>query len=642
MNTRGKSDSGDPKMSRQLRLGRPRGGPGGHGAPIESAKDVRAAMKRLASYLLPFHWALLGILVLLIVSTLLGLAGPYLFGVAVDTAIAQSDLSELVRISLILLGAYLLAWATGVLQTYWTTVVSQRVLRTLRQQLFDHMQILSLKFFDDNDTGDLMSRLTNDVDAINRVLSNGLTQLASSVLTIVGIMVAMLMLNVPLALVTLLVVPAMMLVTGVIARYTRGAFREMQWAIGALNAESEENIAGVRVVQAFRREADVIDEFKQVNAKARNAGIRAETVSSFLPPFLNIMGVVAVAIITGFGGWLVIQQIITIGIIVSFISYARRFFHPIRSIAELYNTLQSALAGAERIFQLLDAQAMVTDKPDAIPVPQIAGRVEFDHVSFGYEEGVPVLDDISLVAEPGQTIALVGPTGAGKTTMINLLSRFYDVDSGHITIDGHDVRDVQQDSLRRQLGIVLQEPFLFSDTLMENIRYGRLDATDDEVVEAAELANADQFITRLPEGYDTPVSERGGNLSEGQRQLIAIARAILADPRILILDEATSSVDTRTEIHIQEAMLKLLEGRTAFVIAHRLSTIRNADQVLVIDDHRILERGTHDELLDKKGHYFNLYMSQFRRTEAMERRVNSDASDESAEGTMPAIAPTPA
>jgi len=327
---------------------------------------------------------------------------------------------------------------------------------------------------------------------------------------------------------------------------------------------------------------------------------------------------------------------------VSFISYARRFFHPIRSIAELYNTLQSALAGAERIFQLLDAQAMVTDKPDAIPVPQIAGRVEFDHVSFGYEEGVPVLDDISLVAEPGQTIALVGPTGAGKTTMINLLSRFYDVDSGHITIDGHDVRDVQQDSLRRQLGIVLQEPFLFSDTLMENIRYGRLDATDDEVVEAAELANADQFITRLPEGYDTPVSERGGNLSEGQRQLIAIARAILADPRILILDEATSSVDTRTEIHIQEAMLKLLEGRTAFVIAHRLSTIRNADQVLVIDDHRILERGTHDELLDKKGHYFNLYMSQFRRTEAMERRVNSDASDESAEGTMPAIAPTPA
>ncbi|MGQ9665706.1 MAG: ABC transporter ATP-binding protein, partial [Anaerolineae bacterium] len=374
-------------------------------------------------------------------------------------------------------------------------------------------------------------------------------------------------------------------------------------------------------IQAFRREQAAIERFDQANARARKAGTLAETYIALLPPTISAISTLAIAVVVGVGGWLAIRQAISIGVIVSFITYARNFFEPVRSLSDLYNQLQAAMAGAERIFQLLDVRPDITDKPDAIELPPIQGHVLFDHVHFSYMPGVPVLKDICLEAKPGQTIALVGPTGAGKTTIVNLLSRFYDVDSGRIAIDGIDIRDVTQDSLRRQLGIVLQEPFLFSGTIMENIRYGRLDATDEEVIEAARLANADQFIRRLPDSYQTDISERGSNLSEGQRQLIAIARTILANPRILILDEATSSVDTRTEIHLQEALRKLMEGRTSFVIAHRLSTIRHADLVLVVHEGQIIERGTHEELLQKRGFYYQLYMSQFRRLEAIERLI---------------------
>jgi ATP-binding cassette subfamily B protein len=321
------------------------------------------------------------------------------------------------------------------------------------------------------------------------------------------------------------------------------------------------------------------------------------------------------------GGWLALQGLVAVGIITTFVLYIRNFFSPLRSLAMLYNTLQSAIAGAERIFEVIDTQPEVKDAPGAEPLPAIEGRVVFKGVSFAYEPDKPVLTEVDLDAKPGQTIALVGPTGAGKTTIVNLLSRFYDVDAGAIAIDGHDLRDVQKASIRSQLGIVLQDTFLFSGTVMENIRYGRLDASDEEVVEAAKIANADRFIRLLPEGYETSVSEQGSNFSQGQRQLIAIARAVLADPRILILDEATSSVDTRTEMHIQEALLRLMEGRTAFVIAHRLSTIREADEVLVINDHRIIERGSHDELLAMEGFYYNLYMSQFRRAETLAAKV---------------------
>jgi ATP-binding cassette subfamily B protein len=332
---------------------------------------------------------------------------------------------------------------------------------------------------------------------------------------------------------------------------------------------------------------------------------------------MTVMSTVAIAVIAGLGGWLAIMGVVSVGVIVAYLAYIRQFFHPLRSLAQLYNQLQSGLAGAERIFEVMDANATVFDKPDAIPLERIRGQVEFDNVTFAYEEGKPVVQDVNMIVEPGQTIALVGPTGAGKTTIINLLGRFYDVQEGAIRVDGLDIRDVQQATLRRQLGIVLQDTYLFSGTVKENIRYGRLDATDEEILEAAKLANADQFISRLPQGYETEVSEQGSNFSEGQRQLLSIARAVLADPAILILDEATSSVDTRTEMQIQDALLRLMEGRTAFVIAHRLSTIREADQVLVIHDHRIIERGTHEELIDQGGFYNNLYMSQYRRAQQL-------------------------
>lgn len=590
----------------------PRGPRGPHSSRIENARDTGAALRRLLQYLQPYRLQLVGAGLLVIASTLLSLAGPLLIGRAVDLYIVPGDVPGLVRMAIVLLVVYISYSGATIGQGFIMVSISQSLMKDIRARLFNHLQTLSMKYHDEHEIGDLMSRLTNDTETINRVLSNGLTQFISGALTIVGIMVAMVVLNWQLALGTLLILPVMIGVVGFIAQHSRRAFRDVQYALGGLNAYMEENIAGVRVVKAFAREAETINTFEEVNQVNLKAGIRAETITAALNPVVNVMRSLALALVAGIGGWLAVQGIVTVGVLVSFIAYVRNFFQPLRQIATLYNQLQSALAGAERIFEVLDTEPYVQDAPDAIELDHISGHVVFDHVSFAYEEGKPVLEDVNLEALPGQTVALVGPTGAGKTTIISLLSRFYDVTEGHILIDGHDIRDVAQDSLRRQLGIVLQDTFLFSGTVMENIRYGRLDATDEEVIAAAKLANADQFITRLPKGYETPVSEQGSNFSLGQRQLLAIARAVLADPQILILDEATSSVDTRTEMQIQEALLRLMEGRTAFVIAHRLSTIREADQVLVINDHQVIERGTHQELLDLQGFYHNLYSSQFR------------------------------
>ncbi|MBC7237425.1 MAG: ABC transporter ATP-binding protein, partial [Chloroflexi bacterium] len=565
--------------------------------------------------------AIVGLLV--VASTLLTLVGPLLLGKAVDVLAAVArpgdklDGEQLLRYVLLMSAAYLGAWAVQVGEGVAMASVGQRALRQLRQELFDHLQSLSLSFFDRRPSGELMSRLTNDIDTINRFLTQSGAQMLTSLLTLGAILVTMFLLNIWLTLGSLLVLPLMVLLTVAVGKRTRGGFRDLQARLGQLNGMMEETLSGQRVVLAFGRQEATIQRFEAANIAARDAAIQAQTFAFLIPPLMGILADLDIAVVAGLGGALALRGLVTVGIIATFISYARRFAQPLRQLADLYNSIQSALAGAERIFEILDERPEIADAPDAIELPRIVGEVEFDKVHFAYVPGVPVLRDVSLHARPGQTIALVGPTGAGKTTIVNLLGRFYDLQAGTIRVDGHDIRSVRKNDLRRQLGIVLQDTFLFGVSVLENIRYGRLDASDQECIAAAKLANAHGFITRLPDGYYTILSERGSNLSQGQRQLLAIARAVVADPRILILDEATSSVDTRTEAHIQEALLRLMEGRTSFVIAHRLSTIRNADVVLVIHEGQIIERGTHEELLARQGFYYNLYMSQFRRGEAV-------------------------
>ena len=590
-----------------------RGGFRGAGrAKIEKAKDVRGSLVRLIRYLRPYLGGLLVVFFLTVVYTALSLAGPYLLGVSIDRYMATKDLIGLRNTAFLMLVLYLLHWLFHFGANYLVAGVSQKALRNLRRDLFEHLQTLSLSFFDHHSHGDLMSRLTNDIDAINRVVSQNVTQLIASFLTLAGILVMMFVLNVWLALGSLLVIPLMLLLTFSVARYTRTGFRDYQTELGVLNGLMEETISGQRVVTAFRRSGSVLTAFNQNNDSVRKTGITAQTYVMLLPPLMGVLANLMIAVVAGLGGWLALSGLVSVGVIATFIGYARQFVQPLRQLADLFNNIQSALAGAERVFEIIDRKPELADDPRAEQLDSIKGHVKFSHVNFSYDEDVPVIKDMSMEVLPGQTIALVGPTGAGKTTIINLLTRFYDIQSGTIQIDGKDVCKVQKDSLRRQLGIVLQDSFLFSDTVMENIRYGRLDATDEEVIAAARLANADQFVHRLPKGYQTELSERGSNLSQGQRQLLSIARAILANPAILILDEATSSVDTRTEVHIQEALLRLMEGRTSFVIAHRLSTIRNADQILVINDGQIIERGTHEELLAMGGFYNNMYFSQFK------------------------------
>ena len=575
------------------------------------AQNTKSTLLRLWTYLRRQRRRLVMVAVLVVLTTGLAVTGPYLMGRAIDDYIIPGDMTGLTRIALLMLAIYamqsLLTWASG-----WLMVgVGQQTVLDLRNDLFTRLQSLPLKFFDQRPHGETMSRLTNDVENVNQVLSESLIQIISGVLTAIGVIVLMFILQPVLALVA--VGATLTLTYGInrsIGNHTREGFRAQQKNLGTLNGIIEETVTGQRVVKAYHREPRVIEEFDVANLDLRKAATRAQTFAGYVGPLMNFIGNLSLALVAGVGGWLVVNGSTTVGTIAAFINYTRQLSRPINEIANMYNQLQSAIAGAERVFEVLDEEPEI-DAANA-PHVELKGDVVFDNVSFSYDGVTPVLKHVNVHAAPGQLVALVGPTGAGKTTIINLLTRFYEIDEGTVLLDGHDLRTLEKADLRRQLGVVLQDTFLFAGTVHDNIRYGKLDATDDEIIAAAELANAGGFIRRLPHGYDSELTERGGNLSQGQRQLLAIARAAISDPAILILDEATSSVDTRTERHIQEALLRLMEGRTSFVIAHRLSTIRAADQILVINHGEIIERGTHRELLDQGGFYARLHNSQFR------------------------------
>jgi ATP-binding cassette subfamily B protein len=579
---------------------------------IEKAQDPRQALVRLAALLKPYKARLAIVLVFVLVSTGLGLIGPYLMGRAIDGFIATKDTRGLAVIAGWMLAVFLAGNLADAASGWLVASVSQKALKSLRRELFGHLQTLPLRFFDNHTAGELMSRLTNDIDAINTAVSHNIVALLASVLSLIGILIAMFVLNFWLALASVIVVPLMFWFTNFVARYTRKGFRDLQKNLGELNGVMEESISGQRVIQAFRRDESTIENFRRYNQEVYRSAVYANSYALLLMPLTNQLGNLFVIAIAGLGGWLALQNLVTVGIIVTFISYGRSFINPVRQLANMYNSIQAALAGAERVFEIIDTPSEVDDAPQARRFEEIDGHVRFDDVDFSYVEGTPVIKDMTLEAKPGETVALVGPTGAGKTTIVNLLNRFYETGSGRITIDGTDIRDALKNDLRSRLGLVLQDTFLFSASVMDNIRYGKLDASDEEVIRAAKMADADHFIRQLPQGYDTILSERASNLSQGQRQLLAIARAILADPSILILDEATSSVDTRTEARIQKSLLRLMDGRTSFVIAHRLSTIRDADKVVVIRDGEIVEQGTHDELLERRGFYHHLYVSQFK------------------------------
>jgi ATP-binding cassette subfamily B protein/subfamily B ATP-binding cassette protein MsbA len=579
--------------------------------PEERAHHRSKVLTRLVRMLRPYWVMVLGSFILVLVSAASQAAGPMLIGRAVDDVLAAKDRARLIWIVLALLGTYLAGMLATRYQFYLMSLAGQRVLAEMRQQVMRHIHKLSLGFLERKAAGDLMSRLVNDIDVINNFFSQGLMQAVGALFGLVGVMVAMIALEWRLALATLAILPVMLLTTNLFGKVARRAFRKTRATIGDVSADLQEELGGIKVAQAFNRSDISVRRFAERNAANRDANVSANAVTSAFMPAMDVLSALDTAIVAGYGGYLAIQGAISVGVVVAFLQYVQNFFRPIQMVTQLWTTAQSALAASERVFELLDIEPEIQDAPDAVELPKLKGQVRFENVSFSYDSDQPVLQDINLVASPGQTIAIVGPTGAGKSTLVNLLMRFYDVTSGKITLDGYDVRSVTQHSLRSQMGMVLQEPFLFSGSVQENIRYGRLDATPEEVEATAKAANAHDFITRLPEGYATQVGERGSMLSQGQRQLISIARAILADPRILILDEATASVDTRTEVLIQKALGNLLKGRTSFVIAHRLSTVRNADLVAVVDESWIVERGKHTELLDKGGLYADLYRRQF-------------------------------
>lgn len=567
--------------------------------------------RRLGGYLIPYRQKLIIAIILMSVSSLLSVAGPLIIGRAIDNGIRANDFATLRLWTLIFLATAVGEWITNRGRIALMAFVGTKVVADLRSEFFRHLHSLTLNFYNNYSVGRLMSRLIGDVGVLQDFVTWSIVGLFRSFFILAGIIGAMLIMNWRLALMTFAVMPLMFILTNYWRDRVRFAYRATRQRLALINGYLNESISGIRVTKSFTRERVNFQHFDDLNRSFFDANIDATKLSAIFFPGVDLIGALATALVVGVGGWLVLGDALTAGTLVAFVLYVDRFFDPIREMAQRYNIFQATMAACERVFHLLDTEPDLTDAPDARPLPKISGRVVFDAVDFAYQDGHPVLKGVSLHAEPGQRIALVGETGAGKSTIIRLLARFFDITGGSLTIDGYEVADVTQASLRQQLGIVLQDTFLFTGTVADNIRYGRLEASHEAVVAAAKAVGAHDFISKLPGGYHFEVSENGSNLSVGQRQLLSFARALLADPRILILDEATSSVDTATEKIIQQALDTLMRGRTSFVIAHRLSTIINADQIVVLDGGEIVEQGTHEELLGRRGRYYNFYTMQW-------------------------------
>ena len=578
---------------------------------VRSVPDM-VLFRRMMGYITRQRRESAFLVVSIVVSTIINLLPPYLYSLAIDNYIKELDIRGLYMLGVGFVLVYLVTFATQYAQEYLINWLGSKLELNIRMDMFKHLQILSLDFYARNEIGSLVSRVTNDVEKISELITSGVAGVIADLLTLVGIVAIMLYMNWWLSLITFSVIPLMIIFLYIWGRRVRKVYRETRKTIASVSAKMEESVSGMKEIQSYSREGETRQEFRQINRSNMEANVQAGQVMSAFWPAVSIFTAIGNFLVLWFGGGAVMAGTLSIGVLFGFMSYLTRFFMPIQDLSTFWNSVQSALAAAERVFDIMDTPKGITDKPEAVELPRIEGHIQYDHLSFRYEDDQPVLKDIDLDIMPNTTVALVGPTGVGKSTMINLLYRFYDPKEGALKVDGYDLRDIKLSSLRRQMAVVLQDNFLFSGTVMENIRYGNLQATDEEIIEVAETVGAHEFIEKLPEGYQTDVRERGGRLSIGQRQLISLARALLADPRILIMDEATSSIDAYTELIIQQALDKVFKNRTSIIIAHRLSTVRNSDMIVVLHEGHIAEKGSHDELIAKGGLYKQLYEMQFK------------------------------
>ena len=609
-------------------MGGPMGRMGGGPRAVEKAKDFKGTMKKLGVYLKPYSLSIAIVILFAIGSAAFSIVGPKILGKATTKIFeglvqkitgvpdASIDFGYIGNIAMILVALYLVSSLFGIIQSFIMSGVAQKVSYNLRKQISEKMDTLPLNYFDTRTNGEVLSRITNDVDTVNQTLNQSLSQIITSVVTLIGVLIMMFSISWIMTLATFIILPVSMVLISLVVKKSQQYFKSQQEYLGHLNGQVEEVYGGHNIMKAFNREEASTKDFDELNNTLYKSAWKSQFLSGMMMPIMSFVGNLGYVLVSILGGWLTIKSVITVGDIQAFIQYVRSFNQPISQMAQVANIMQSTAAAAERVFEFLDEEDEVKDPVNSVDPSEIRGEVEFEDVHFGYNEDKIIINDFSVDVKPGQKVAIVGPTGAGKTTIVKLLMRFYDINSGSIKIDGHDIRDFKRADLRNLFGMVLQDTWLFNGTIMENLRYGRLDATDAEVKEAAKAAHVDHFVKTLPDGYNMVLNEEASNISQGQKQLLTIARAFLKDPKLLILDEATSSVDTRTELLIQKAMEKLMEGRTSFIIAHRLSTIRDADLILVMKDGDIVEQGNHEELLEKGGFYSSLYNSQFEQSSA--------------------------